>query len=510
MSAVRVLRIRSADGGPGPELPARGPELAVICAVALGLGVASDNLFYGKPFGVSWPIFTAGLAFVGLIVAASGPAARTREWMVALAGALVMAALVALRDSPVVRGLGVGLTLGLLLLAWALRRGTELAGDSPLGYPLASGRAAGDVADEVNRLGTEVRGLGSVRPAAWGEIASGAAIALPFLIVFGVLFAFADSIFAKYLLRLVENVSVETIWRLIRVGVIATLIAGALAGTRRPASADHSGRKGWLSLATTPLQAATVLALVNALFFLFIVVQLTYLFGGEENIRREGMTYAEYARRGFGELCAVAIITFLLIRSIERGTRDDDGGHDASFRLLAATLVLQLMVVLASAHRRLELYEAAYGFTLWRLYAHAFIGWLGILTVLLAARIVTRRPGSAYARGAFWMTVAFIAALAAVDPDRMVARHNLARFDETGKLDWAYLMELSADATPELVGAADRLPADDREAAMRDLAARYAAWRAAPEFSKWQSANLGRRRALAALASRFGASTPDR
>ncbi len=494
-----------------PTKPSPAQELGVICIVALGLGVASDFLFYGKALGISWPIFTGGIAFVGLVVSVSGPAVRSREWVVALVAALAAAALVAVRDNETHRTVAMGCTAFLLLLAWALRRGALIPGDGPLGYAVAAARAGEDVPDDLGRIGTEVRGLASLRREAWREILTGALIALPFLVVFAMLFAFADSIFMKYIVRLIENIGFESLWRLTRVGLIAALLAGALAALRRPASAGDPDSGGWLVLRVKPLQAATVLALVNGLFFLFIVVQMTYLFGGEENIRREGLTYAEYARQGFGELCAVAVISFFLIRSIERGTRDAGGGHDASFRLLSATLVLQLLIILVSAHRRLALYEAAYGFTLTRLHAHVFIAWLGVLTMLLSARIVSRRPGPVYARAAFWMTVVFITGLGAANPDRIVARHNLARLELTGKYDWPYLMtELSADAMPDLVAALDRLPAADRDVAAGNLAVRYREWQADPAFHRWQSLNLGRRRALAALAARFGHSAVDR
>ena len=49
-----------------------------------------------------------------------------------------------------------------------------------------------------------------------------------------------------------------------------------------------------------PIIVATVLVMVNAIYILFCVIQFTYLFGGEANIRSiPDYTYAEYARHGF-------------------------------------------------------------------------------------------------------------------------------------------------------------------------------------------------------------------
>ena len=53
--------------------------------------------------------------------------------------------------------------------------------------------------------------------------------------------------------------------------------------------------------------------------------------------------------------------------------------------------------------------------------------------------------------------------LAAINPDAWIARHNLDRYEETGKVDWAYFGDLSDDAVPTIVDA----PADVRACALR-------------------------------------------
>ena len=48
------------------------------------------------------------------------------------------------------------------------------------------------------------------------------------------------------------------------------------------------------------------LALLDALFLAFVIVQLAVLFGGHDRVlRTTGLTYAEYARSGFWQLLAV-------------------------------------------------------------------------------------------------------------------------------------------------------------------------------------------------------------
>ncbi len=61
------------------------------------------------------------------------------------------------------------------------------------------------------------------------------------------------------------------------------------------------------------IEVTILLGSVNVLFGLFIVLQASYFFGGAANITNNALTYAEYARRGFFELTAIASLTLGLI-----------------------------------------------------------------------------------------------------------------------------------------------------------------------------------------------------
>ena len=60
-----------------------------------------------------------------------------------------------------------------------------------------------------------------------------------------------------------------------------------------------------------------MLGLLDALFLAFVAVQARYFFGGTQRLALLELTYAEYARRGFFELLAVAglVVPLLLARS---------------------------------------------------------------------------------------------------------------------------------------------------------------------------------------------------
>ena len=60
------------------------------------------------------------------------------------------------------------------------------------------------------------------------------------------------------------------------------------------------------SLGTT--EALVVLLAVDLVVGLFVGLQLAYLFGGLDTLAAAGMTYSDYARRGYFELVAAAAL----------------------------------------------------------------------------------------------------------------------------------------------------------------------------------------------------------
>lgn len=301
------------------------------------------------------------------------------------------------------------------------------------------------------------------------------------LLVFGLLFASADALFAEWVSFLVPDLRADTfvLRAFLTVAVGGVVLAAAYVGLNPPRVETGGAparpvqhRFEWL---------APVL-LVDAVFGLFLIAQASVVFGGHDYLRRTtGLTYAEYVHQGFGQLTVATALTLLVVwaahRKAPRETREDRAWVRASLGLLC---VLTLVVV-ASALYRMHVYQDAYGFTQLRLLVDVFEIWLGLLVVaVLAAGVALRAPW--LPRLALFSGVGLLLGIAAINPDAWVARHNLDRYEETGKVDWLYLQGLSDDAAPVLA----ELPADLEECALvgRDAGS-----------DDWLEWNLGRSRA---------------
>jgi hypothetical protein len=108
--------------------------------------------------------------------------------------------------------------------------------------------------------------------------------------------------------------------------------------------------------------------------------------------------------------------------------------------------------------QRMRLYQREYGLTELRLYVTGAMIWLAVVFVWAAATVLRGRR-QLFAVGALVSGFAAIFAMNVVNPYALIARTNLDR----PRLDLPYLMNLSDDATPELVKALSTLEPRLRE-----------------------------------------------
>ena len=230
------------------------------------------------------------------------------------------------------------------------------------------------------------------------------------------------------------------------------------------------------------------LALLDALFAVFVLVQLAVLFGGSSHVlRTAGLTYAEYARGGFWQLLAVSALILLVIAGALRWAPRDTRAARVLIRLLVGGLAALSLVIVVSALYRMRVYTDAYGATRLRLLVAIVELWLGLVFVLVGVATVRLRGGW-LPRLVVGAAVVALLGLAVVNPDRLIADWNVDRYQRIDRLDPGYLSRLSADAVPAL----DRLPEPTRSCVLADIAAQL------PDDG-WRAANVGRAQARAVL-----------
>lgn len=403
---------------------------AAILAVSLALGLLFDLLFFDNIPGISVLLYVAAIAagLLGLARALNHRLPAATLWLLAPLG--FFAAMVAVRASYQLTALNILACLGLLLLIAGLALRDQLRRFTLLDYVKLALLPLQFLAPLSRTLADifALRVVVAKHPQA-AQVTRGLLLAAPILAVFLLLFASADLVFQHYVTNLLDlHLEPVTVVRSILITIVTLAFAGAysfvFSQSRQPATPTSDQPAGFR---LGHLEASIVLGSVSALFLAFIVVQLAYLFGGLANISGQGFTYAEYARKGFFELVTAAVITFGLLWATDKTTRQPTTGHTLAFRLLASTLIVQVLLIMASAFKRLYLYEQAFGFTTLRLYSHTFVIFLAIVFGLLLIKILRNQAEHRFAFPAFITALLFLAGLNALNPDAFIARQNLDR-----------------------------------------------------------------------------------
>jgi hypothetical protein len=451
---------------------------------ALFLGLLGDELLRATPLGLNVLLWVT--AVVAVLLALSrwhrAPLTGGRRWMLPVL--VLFAGLVVWRDSPWLVSLDIfALVVALALGSLRTPRPVHRAGlvDYLVGLGHASAAVTGRTATLMQKdidWQELPKGPQAKQAVAVGR---GLMLAAPLLLLFGALFVAADSVFQGYVSDAVPNAH-ELLTHVLLVAVFAWVSAGLLREyiyEPKPLELEVEPKR---TLGGTEL--TVVLALLDLLFLAFVLVQLRYLFGGQSLVEaRTSLTYAEYARHGFFELVAVAALVLPLLLVADWMRRRDRGRQDVLFRVLAGALIVLLFVVMASALQRMRLYQREYGLTELRLYATGVMMWLAVVFVW-AAGTVLRGRRQLFAVGALVSGFAAIFAMNVVNPDALIARTNLDR----PRLDLPYLMNLSDDATPELVKSLPTLEPRLRIELADELASR-------PQSSDWRTWNWSRHRA---------------
>ncbi|HET7388667.1 MAG TPA: DUF4173 domain-containing protein [Nocardioidaceae bacterium] len=297
------------------------------------------------------------------------------------------------------------------------------------------------------------RGLSVARRfGAWGSVVRTLAISAGLLLVFGALFASADALFSSWAGALVPDVSAE--WFALRGFLLVAFTGLSLAGVyvaSNPPVADRLSPPQ-PSRHVRTFEWLVPVGVLDVMFALFVAAQATAMFGGRGYVRRTtGLSYADYVHQGFAQLTVVTALTLLVVAGTSHVAEKASPRDRALLRVALGALTALTLVVVASALLRMHIYEEAFGFTRLRLLVSVFEGWLGIVVVLVMLAGFRLR-GSWVPRTMLISGAVALLALASVNPDAMIASHNLDRYRQTGRIDAGYLAELSSDAAPLLAG----------------------------------------------------------
>jgi len=297
----------------------------------------------------------------------------------------------------------------------------------------------------------------------------GIVIFLPFLIAVVLLLISADLAFENFVREVFGAIHIEAIiryiWHFVFGIPIASYLFGLIYGDVKGRyvdqitveSMDDTARIIRIAPEVTIYSALTAF---NIIYLVFFLVQAAYLFSAFSGNLPEMFTYAEYARRGFFELCAVAGINLGVLAIAHLTMKRDLGEERKMLRIQAAAISLSTLLLIVTALSKMILYIDAYGLTQLRVFTSWFMILLLFIFVIVGVRQFKKFNATRFAVGGF---IVLFLLLSYGNVDGIIAQYNINRY-EAGTLetlDFTTLARLSDAAVPHLDGMYQRADGND-------------------------------------------------
>jgi len=438
-------------------------------AAALTSALGAAILFAAEP-GINWPIWVA-TASVSLVLSRLVAAGRVETPLVVLvAWATVLSLGFALTDNDFFHVLIIAsdaMLLGLATITLGAEKWSDLSAKLLIAVPiLAPFRVVTTTASVVAEAPNSVSSPHS------RSIIKGALLSVPLVIVLVALLGSADPVIRWTTDRISDWLPDWSFPpRVLFFALLLTLTLGANSIARRQLAAKLPQ---YPPLGIAPKVGLTeqrmVLWSAAVVLWLFVLLQASYLIHPPPAAIGTGVTFADFARRGFGELSFAATLVGAIILVLEHTRPADSSERDrVVMRWLELALVIALEIVLVSAFRRVILYEQAYGYTTARVFAQGYMIVMALSLGALALEITSGHISVAFGRRVAEIALGVFTVLVFWNFEAWIVNSNIDRAATTGKFDARYTRQLSSDAIPTLVDRLTEIPAAQRDSVMLRL-----------------------------------------
>lgn len=304
----------------------------------------------------------------------------------------------------------------------------------------------------------------SGHPVLWTLV--GLLVAVPVTVLAAWLLLRGDELFKQLMKTILDNW-----WKYIRDFLLSVLVAFPFASALY--SALDTNLSGYFPRETIAQRTNAGFRLVRrcpnaaalgatiplcVLYLLFFGVQAGYFLSAFKNCLPENFTFAEYARRGFFELCIVALINLVVILLAIFFCRRKENGKGGVLRFITASLSVMTLILIAIAVSKMAMYVSTYGLTYLRFYTLIFLVFLAFLFLfILLYALLPRFPAIRCILTVFFAVLLFVSI---VDADILIAKVNVNRYlsGQTEEFDIDYFNKLSNASNAVLVPIARTAP----------------------------------------------------
>ena len=231
------------------------------------------------------------------------------------------------------------------------------------------------------------------------SILLGILLAVPALFVALPLLSSADAGFEQLvgeMVRYIQNHLLQTFIRMILAVPVSFylfgLMFGGISGRNTDCIQKEKLRVAGQSIRRIPDTAVcTALGILCFVYVLFIGIQGNYLFSAFTGHIPQNFTYAEYARRGFFELCKIGAWNLILLGCVGLFSRSRVGEH-RGLSFFTVLLSVLTMILIITAMSKMGMYISVYGLTVNRILPMVFMLWMMLVFGSIILRLKKSFP----------------------------------------------------------------------------------------------------------------------
>ena len=275
----------------------------------------------------------------------------------------------------------------------------------------------------------------------------GVGCAIPALLVLIPLLTSSDAAFDALMQRLDFSAVMRGALAFFFAAGMAIAVFTLLFTTDEPLTKPYSGT----SRGMDPVIIISFLGVISLAYVLYLVSQFAYFTSAFRGLLPKDYTVAQYARRGFFEMCIIVAINLALIVLSTRLCRKDGGRTPTAITALAVFLCLFSLVLTATALSKMFLYVQSFGMTRMRILVSVFIVFLAVVIVAVCLRLFA--PRIRVLPFAVVLGCVLLIGLSLANVDGIVADYNVSayRSGRLSALDMETIRDLDDGAVPALV-----------------------------------------------------------
>ncbi len=257
----------------------------------------------------------------------------------------------------------------------------------------------------------------------------GVALALPVLLLLVPLLMSSDVAFSALVESAVDNLAKAAI-RIVLGVIVAFFVIGYFVPM---AKIDYTYPSVNEKKKVDNVIIIAFLSVISAVYLVYLFSQLAYFFSAFSSILPEGYSFtaADYARRGFFEMCAIALINFILIYGCLLLGSKKNSKISVAIRSLCSFIGAFSLMIIATAASKMVLYIKRFGMTELRITTSAFMLFLTVVFFVLIARLHIKN--APIIKTAIITAAVVLIALGTINVNAVVADYNYRAY-KNGKL----------------------------------------------------------------------------